>query len=197
MYPYKIFILGAITKDYNELDKFDINNFEKILYNVYSSHKNLFKDNAINILLDIYKNNKSYEEISNKYKISIREVQENLAATFKVLKTDEIREKFLLPKRTEIKPLEINTKNGTIVAGNIIDEYLIEENIPIEKLNTSNKIIKFLKTNKIKTINELLTYNYSTLENLPNITNKLFTEIIITTRKWIIKNNYNIKDWPR
>ncbi len=197
MYPYKIFILGAIAKDYNELDKFDINNFEKILYNVYSSHKNLFKDNAINILLDIYKNNKSYEEISNKYKISIREVQENLAATFKVLKTDEIREKFLLPKRTEIKPLEINTKNGTIVAGNIIDEYFIEENIPIEKLNTSNKIIKFLKTNKIKTINELLTYNYSTLENLPNITNKLFTEIIITTRKWIIKNNYNIKDWPR
>lgn len=169
---YQLSIIKTISKDYEEINKFDINNFEKILYNVYSSHKNLFNDNALDILFMYYKYNNSYEEISKKYNIPIKKVLENLTNTFNVLKTEDIKKKFLL--KNQLK-----------------DEVLIDE------LDTSIRVKTFLKTNDIKTINKLLTHSYSTLENLPNISNELFTKIIIATRKWIIKNKYNIKDWPR
>ena len=57
-------IISMLAKDYTEIKEFDINNFEKILYNVYSAHKNLFKENAINILFEYYKDNKSFDSIS-------------------------------------------------------------------------------------------------------------------------------------
>lgn len=169
---YQLSIIKTISKDYEEINEFDINNFEKILYNVYSSHKNLFNDNALDILFMYYKYNNSYEEISKKYNIPIKKVLENLTNTFNILKTEDIKKKFLL--KNQLK-----------------DEILIDE------LDTSIRVKTFLKTNNIKTINKLLTHSYSTLENLPNISNELFTKIIIATRKWIIKNKYNIKDWPR
>ena len=170
MYQYSV--IATMTKDYEQINKFDINNFEKILYNVYSSHKNLFRDNALDILFMYYKNNKSYEEIANKYNLSIKEVQENLANTFSVLKQEDILKKFLLKNQ-------------------------IEKEISVDELDTSIRIKTFLKINDIKTINKLLTHSYSTLENLPNITNDLFTKIIVATRKWIIKNKYDIKEWPK
>lgn len=169
---YQLSIIKTISKDYEEINEFDINNFEKILYNVYSSHKNLFNDNALDILFMYYKYNNSYEEISKKYNIPIKKVLENLTNTFNILKTEDIKKKFLL--KNQLK-----------------DEVLIDE------LDTSIRVKTFLKTNNIKTINKLLTHSYSTLENLPNISNELFTKIIIAARKWIIKNKYNIKDWPR
>lgn len=188
-------IISMLAKDYTEIKEFDINNFEKILYNVYSAHKNLFKENAIDILFEYYRDNKSFESISKKYNISIKEIQQNLASTFIILKDNT--NKFLIPKRIKLLSKSEEQVDNINLIVEIIDEKHISDNIPIEELHTSVRTKNFLKTNQIKTINELLNQNYSTLQNLPNITEKIFKEIIFCVRNWVEENNYNIKDWPK
>ena len=190
-------IISVLAKDYTKIKEFDINNFEKILYNIYSTHKKSFKEHALDILFDYYKNNYSFEIISKKYNITIKEIQQNLASTFTILKDKNIVYKFLIPKRINVICKSEEKIDNINLIVEIVDEKFIKDNILIDELPSLNITKNFLKQNKIKTINELLRQNYSTLMNLPNITEQLFKDIIFSVRTWIEENNYNIKDWPK